>query len=331
MIEAIEVDINKLVLGKLNVRREVGDISELVASIKEKGILSPIVVRPVGKRFEVIIGSRRFTAAKKLGLKQIPAIVKPLKDTEALVESLIENVQRGDLELTEEGQAYEILAKRLGGIRKVERQTGISNVRITETLEALKAQIKLQPAGIKVTARLPSSSEERTSRQAIPKQHAVELERAFRSEIVKKLPRQEQEKKYIELAKAIAPLPREEARKVLNQFKMYPEKNVDEIESRATSRLSGVALETYLPPKIAKELDQIAQERNTSIEEILPDILQRGLSTSDSSLLSKQKIDDATIVTEIDTGYVFSCPVCKGKYRILHNKPTDVHRFEELD
>jgi len=256
--------------------------------------------------------------------------VKPLKDTEALVESLIENVQRGDLELTEEGQAYEILAKRLGGIRKVERQTGISNVRITETLEALQAQVKLQPVGINVTARLPSSSEERTSRQAIPKQHAVELERAFRSETVKKLPHHDQEKKYVELAKAIAPLPRDEARKVLNEFKMYPEKSVNEIESRATSRLSGVALETYLPPKIAKELDQIAQEKNTSIEEVLPDILQRGLATP-SAAESKQKVDDATVVTEIDTGYVFSCPVCKGKYRILHNKPTDVHRFEELE
>jgi hypothetical protein len=112
---------------------------------------------------------------------------------------------------------------------------------------------------------------------------------------------------------------------------MYPEKSVNEIESRATSRLSGVALETYLPPKIAKELDQIAQEKNTSIEEVLPDILQRGLSTPSSAVESKEKVDDATVVTEIDTGYVFSCPVCKGKYRILHNKPTDVHRFEELE
>jgi ParB/RepB/Spo0J family partition protein len=331
MIQAVEVEVNRLFIGKSNVRREVGDISELVASIKEKGILSPIVVRPVGKRFEVIVGSRRFAASKKLGLKKLPAIVRPIKDTEALVESLVENVQRGDLELADEGQAYELLVNKLGGVREVARQTGVSPVRITDTLEALNAARKLRPAGIKVGVRLPNTSDERASETALPKQHAVELERAFKAETVKSLSSQAKKKKYIEIAKAIAPLTREDARKVLNEFKMYPEKDTSEIEAKASSKLSGVALETYLPPRIAKELDQIAQQRNASIEEVLPDILQRGLSASGSAIESKQKIDDATIVTEIDTGYVFSCPVCKGKYRILHNKPTDVHRFEELD
>jgi ParB/RepB/Spo0J family partition protein len=331
MIQAVEVEVNRLFLGKSNVRHEVGDITELVASIREKGILHPIVVRPVGKRFEVIVGSRRFTAAKKLRLKKIPAIVRPLGDTEALVESLIENVQRGDLDFMDEGEAYEVLIQKVGGFREVERQTGIGHVRVTETLEALSASRKLQRAGIKVTGRLPTTSVDRTSKNALPKQHAIELERAFKSEGVRGLPEQEQEKKYVELARAIAPLPQVEARKVLNEFKMYPERNVDEIEAKASNRLSGVALETYLPARIAKELDQIAQEKKTSIEEVLPDILQRGLSTIGSAIESKQKIEDATVVTEVDTGYVFSCPVCKGKYRILHNKPTDVHRFEELD
>ena len=330
MIQTVEVEVNKLFLSKSNVRHEVGDIAELVASIKEKGILHPIVVRPAGKRFEVVVGSRRFTAAKKLGLKKLPAIVKRLADTEALVESLIENVQRGDIDLADEGQAYEFLVKKLGGTRELERQTGVGHVRITETLEALNAARKLQPAGIKVIGRLPTTSAERMSKNALPKQHAIELERAFKTEGATKLPKREHEKKYIELARAIAPLSQVEARKVLNEFKMYPEKDVAEIEAKASSRISGVALETYLPPRIAKELDQIAHEKNISIEEVLPDVLERGLRTAGSNLESKQTIDDATVVTEVDTGYVFSCPVCKGKYRILHNKPTNVHRFEEL-
>jgi len=331
MIQAVEVEVNRLFLGKSNVRREVGDITELVASIKEKGILHPIIVRPVGKRFEVIVGSRRFAAAKKLGLKKIPAIVRSLGDAEALVESLIENVQRGDLDLIEEGEAYEFLIQKLGGLREVERQTGIGHVRVTETLEALSASRKLQRFGVNVIGRLPTTSAERTSKNAIPKQHAIELERAFNTEAAKKLPKREQEKKYVELAKAIAPLPQVEARKVLNEFKMYPEKGIAEIEAKASSRLSGVALETYLPPKIARQLDQIAQEKKASVEDVLPDILERGLSSPNLGPAAKlERIDDTTVVTEIDTGYAFTCPVCKGKYRILHNRPTNVHRFEEM-
>jgi ParB/RepB/Spo0J family partition protein len=325
----IEVEVKKLYLGKTNVRRDVGDISELVSSIKEKGVLHPIVVRPVGKRFEVIVGSRRFTAAKRLGVRKVPALLRPVSDSEALVESLIENVQRGDLELMDEGEAYEVLKKRLGGTREIERQTGISSARITETLDALDAARKLGKAGIKVTTRLSSNSEERASRNALPKQHAVELERTFKGEAIQRLPARERESKYIQLAKAIAPLPGEEARKILNEFKMYPEKDVAEVEAKAISKLSGVALETYIPPKLAKELDEIAQKRNASIEDVLPEVLQRGLAGAEI-LEASEKSDDA-IVTEIDTGYVFSCPVCKGKYRILHNKPTDVHRFEQLN
>ncbi|SRR6266487_103293 len=328
MISVAEVEVSKLFVGESNVRRDAGDITELTASIKEKGVLHPLVVRPVAKKFEVIVGSRRFAAAKKLGLKKIPAIVRPLKDAEALIESLIENIQRGELELDEEAKAYEVLVKRLGGIREVEKQTGISRIRITDTLEAINAARKLKKAGIKVTVRGPNSSEERVSGNAMPKLHAIELERAFKTELVSKLPEKEREEKYLRLAKTVAPLSQPEARKILNEFKMYPDKSIEELESKAGMRLSGVALQAYLPPSMAKELDEIAHQRESSIEELLPEILQRGLSSGHGSVASK---DDAIIISEIDTGFVFSCPVCKGtKYRIIHSKPTNTHKLEEV-
>src|SRR5512136_408768 len=72
-------------------------LQELAESIKEKGILEPLVVRRVDQRYEIIIGERRWRAAQKAGLKEIPVLVKEVEDREALEISLIENLQRENL------------------------------------------------------------------------------------------------------------------------------------------------------------------------------------------------------------------------------------------
>jgi ParB/RepB/Spo0J family partition protein len=72
------------------------EFAELVASVKEKGILMPVLVRPHGKQFEVIAGNRRFRAAKEAGLTEIPAQVSDLSDTEAREAQIVENLQRAD-------------------------------------------------------------------------------------------------------------------------------------------------------------------------------------------------------------------------------------------
>ena len=82
-------------------------IDELIASIKEIGILQPPVVREVsGGRYELIMGERRFRAAKAVGLKTIPVIIRQTPDNELLREALIENIHRSQLNPLEEGAAY---------------------------------------------------------------------------------------------------------------------------------------------------------------------------------------------------------------------------------
>jgi ParB family chromosome partitioning protein len=91
--------------------REDEDLSDLVKSIKEKGLLQPIVVRRKDSRFELICGGRRFRAAKKAGLERIPAIVRMASDSEVLELAIIENVQRENLNPIEEAGAYRNLMK----------------------------------------------------------------------------------------------------------------------------------------------------------------------------------------------------------------------------
>lgn len=84
-------------------------LSELIASIKEKGVLQPILVRPSKSGFEVIAGERRLRAARALHLEEVPVIIKAADDQESLVLALVENIQRENLNAIEEAVAFERL------------------------------------------------------------------------------------------------------------------------------------------------------------------------------------------------------------------------------
>ncbi|PIX24275.1 MAG: chromosome partitioning protein ParB, partial [Deltaproteobacteria bacterium CG_4_8_14_3_um_filter_43_13] len=86
-------------------------IEDLVVSIKEKGIIQPLIVRDVGDGYELIAGERRWRAAKRAGITEVPVIVKKASDTEVLELSLIENIQREDLSCLEEAEAYKRLTE----------------------------------------------------------------------------------------------------------------------------------------------------------------------------------------------------------------------------
>jgi ParB family chromosome partitioning protein len=89
------------------------ELRELADSIKQRGVVQPLLVRPLGadaSRFELIAGERRWRAAREAGLTQIPALVRDASDQEALEIALIENLQREDLNAIEEARAYEQLA-----------------------------------------------------------------------------------------------------------------------------------------------------------------------------------------------------------------------------
>lgn len=81
-------------------------LGELTASIREHGILQPIVVRPVAGGFQLVAGERRWRAAQGAGMTDVPAVVRELSDRDAAVLALVENLQRSDLQFFEEAEAY---------------------------------------------------------------------------------------------------------------------------------------------------------------------------------------------------------------------------------
>src|SRR5690606_39409879 len=89
-------------------------LAELAASIEVRGVIQPIVVRPHGHRFQIVAGERRWRAAQKARLHEIPAIVREFTDAETLEVALVENIQRQDLNAIEEAQAYKRLLEDYG-------------------------------------------------------------------------------------------------------------------------------------------------------------------------------------------------------------------------
>ena len=117
------------------------DIDELAASIREKGILQPILVRPApgqAGHYQIVAGERRWRAAQKAGLHTVPVIVRELDDLDVLEIGIIENVQRADLNPIEEARGYKVLQDRFGRTQDALAQAvGKSRPHIANTLRLL--------------------------------------------------------------------------------------------------------------------------------------------------------------------------------------------------
>jgi ParB family transcriptional regulator, chromosome partitioning protein len=131
------IPIDRLEPNPQQPRMEFGDLEELTASIREKGVLEPLLVRPsqVGGRFMIISGERRYRAAREVGLKELPCIEMDVDDRAVAEIALIENLQRKDLTAFEEAEGLLVLVERFGYTHEeVAKKIGKSRSSITEAL-----------------------------------------------------------------------------------------------------------------------------------------------------------------------------------------------------
>lgn len=120
-------------------------LEELTQSIKEKGVIQPILVRRRGESFELIAGERRLRAASALNIKEIPAIVKDVNDQDSLELALIENIQRQELNPIEEARAYKYLIEKFNLTQdRISEVLGKARVSIANTLRLLKLPQEIQ-------------------------------------------------------------------------------------------------------------------------------------------------------------------------------------------
>jgi ParB family chromosome partitioning protein len=158
-------------------RQVMGDLSELIASIGEKGVIEPLIVRQRGGRYQIIAGERRYHAAVQVGLSEVPVVVREVDDIEVMELALVENLQRKDLTAFEEAEALHQLAQKCDYTHEdMARKLGKSRTAITESLS-----LNNMPGEVRNLCRLADISSKSTLlqivRQADPKKMLALVER----------------------------------------------------------------------------------------------------------------------------------------------------------
>ncbi|HDN86102.1 MAG: hypothetical protein DRP68_05255 [Candidatus Omnitrophota bacterium] len=145
----VSLSVEKIEPSPFQPRQEIDpqELEDLKASIREKGIIQPIIVRKVGEKFEVVAGGRRFQAAKSLGIKELPAIIREVSDKESLVLALVENLQRKNLNPIEEALAFKRLNEEFAlTYEEIARLIGKDKTSISNTIRLLKLPQEIQEA-----------------------------------------------------------------------------------------------------------------------------------------------------------------------------------------
>ena len=202
-----ELELKKIQPNKLNprLRFSKSGLDDLAASIKQYGILEPIIVRPVNSHFEVVVGERRYRAAQQAGLDEVPVIVRDYDDGEVMEINLIENVQREDLSAVEKAKLCQELRQRYP-----ERYVGWDVIagRIGVEVDTVRAWVR--------TLNLPEEVQEKIAARETKRVPEGKIDYRTALDIAEKIKDPERQ---VEVATQLAEerMPREVAREVIRR------------------------------------------------------------------------------------------------------------------
>lgn len=220
-MEIKEIELKKIKPNRLNPRLEVNleKLSELAASIREVGLLEPIIVRPIADGYEVVVGERRYRASLQAGLEKIPAIIREYSDDEVVQINLIENIHREELSAVEKGKICKYLLKnspeKYPSQSAIAKKIGVSSNAIStwlRTVEALPEEAQKYVAPSAISGKVPEGK--------IDYQTAITVGRTI-----------EEPEKKVEIIKKLAEerLPVKERTQVIKKLAVEPEKPIEEI------------------------------------------------------------------------------------------------------
>jgi ParB family chromosome partitioning protein len=245
-----KIDISISNVRKTNLKE---GINELANSIKKIGVQQPIVVSTKGERYELIIGQRRYLACKKIGKKEIPALVAVIKNkTEATIVSFSENIHRLDLEYRDKMQVAIELKSKLGSVNKVAEHLGVSPQTVKNYIgyAAVPELIK----NMVDKGKLSASTATRITKNIPDEKQALKI-----AEKIKEIPRSEDRRKIIDIAKE------------------NPKKAPGEIVKIAKSQNFG-KVTIDLTPRVANALSQACHKYKSDPEDITSEALEEWLN-----------------------------------------------------
>ena len=147
--QIVQVNIDDIITNRYQPRHSFDDqgLKELAASIKEHGIIQPLVLRKLGSKYEIIAGERRYKASQMAGLNTVPAVISNIDDNSSAEVALVENIQRRDLTPIEEARSYKnLLDKGYLTQEQLAKKMGISQSAIANKLRLLNLDDEVQQA-----------------------------------------------------------------------------------------------------------------------------------------------------------------------------------------
>ncbi len=217
----MEVELKKIRPNRLNPRLDINVIrlNDLADSIKQVGLLEPLIVRPVSDGYEVVVGERRYRASQQVGWKTVPVVVRQYTDEEVIELNLVENIQREDLSAVEKGNSCKLLLdkypKKFGNVQAVANRLGLSSATVKTWLSLTEAPKEIQ----KMVA--PAQVERRGTPEG-------KIDYTTATTIMRRIP---ELKRQVELSEKLASegMSQKLARRVIEEAAKSPEKNVEEI------------------------------------------------------------------------------------------------------
>jgi ParB family chromosome partitioning protein len=177
--DQVEIDLDRIDPNPFQPRQRFleAELAELAASIKEHGLVQPVVVRPRDDRYQLVVGERRVRAAQRAGLLRIPAVVREVPDARMGELALVENIQRENLDPIEEAEAYRDLMARLSLTQaevaqrvKKDRSTVSNSLRLLNLSESIRAAIRegsLAPGHGRAILAAPEAAREKLARKIV--------------------------------------------------------------------------------------------------------------------------------------------------------------------
>lgn len=144
------IELRDIQPNRLNPRLEINieSLNELAESIRNVGLVQPLIVRPVGDHYEVVVGERRYRACQQAGLEKVPVIIKDYSDDQVVELNLIENVQREDLSAVEKGKSCKLLMEKYPNkypnVKDLSERLGVSPTSIGAWLQLVSAPSEIQ-------------------------------------------------------------------------------------------------------------------------------------------------------------------------------------------
>lgn len=278
------IEIDKLFLGELNERLEPGDLEGLTASIKQVGVLEPLVVRPVGlngQKFEIVAGGRRFRASKLAGLAKVPCIIKELNDVEALQISFQENEERKSASPLEYGLLSWKLANRIGDLKEVADLLGKTESWVMSRINAYELFRKSQ---IQIEEKSPTGDryDDRTNSQTLGIVDSNMIMSAITSRQINRYIAQQggnQEELRTKLVKDLsAEFPKltpQQKKKLVSEFKKEPRVPIENLTKKIIEEPTGIKISVSFNAEISSKINKILTSEDKKIEMWIRELVKR--------------------------------------------------------